>query len=302
MQKRRFGRTDLQVTELGYGAMELRKVDDGQAEQLLNGVLDSGINMIDTSPDYGTSEDLIGKFIAHRRDEYILASKCGCNVPHEASDDRRHIWTRDQVFHNIEHSLQRLQTDHIDLLQIHSATAEEVVNGDLVEAMREVQKQGKVRFIGYTATGRTEFGFPDLVEMLSWDVFDFFQIPYVILGRIHEESIAVAAKQDVGIILRGTVKPGYSRVYDMGDWEDLWAQAQLDELVAEGEDRYRFMLRYAITHPDYSTVIIGTRSLEHLNDNIQTFELGPLSDEVYSEAKRRLDGAGIVSRAMDAGN
>jgi aryl-alcohol dehydrogenase-like predicted oxidoreductase len=299
MKKRRFGRTELQVTGPGYGAMELRKVDEGQAERLLNGVLDAGINVIDTAPDYGNSEDLIGKLIPHRRDEYILASKCGCNIPRETSDDDRHIWTRDQVFNNIEHSLQRLKTDRIDLWQIHSATAEDVKNGDLVEAMREVQKQGKVRFIGYTATGRLEFGFPDFVEMLSWDVFDFFQIPYGILARTHEESIAVAAKQDAGIILRGTVEPGYSRVYDKGDWENLWAQAQLDELMAEGEDPYRFMLRYAITHPDYSTVIIGTRSLEHLNDNIQTFEHGPLSDEVYSEAKRRLDGAGIVSRAMD---
>lgn len=289
----------MQVTEPGYGAMELRKVDEEQAERLLNGVLDAGINVIDTSPDYGTSEDLIGKLIPHRRDEYLLASKCGCNVPHESSDDHGHIWTRDQVFHNIEHSLQRLKTDSIDLWQIHSATAEEVKNGDLVEAMREVQQQGKVRYIGYTATGRTAFGFPDLVEMLSWDVFDFFQIPYGILARVHEESISVAAKQGAGIILRGTVKPGYSGVYDKGEWEDLWAQAQLDELMAEGEDPYRFMLRFAITHPGYSTVIIGTRSLEHLNDNLQTFELGPLSDEIYSEAKRRLDGVGIVSRAME---
>ena len=299
MKKRRFGRTELQVTEPGYGAMALSQVDEGLAEQLLNSVLDAGINVIDTSLDYGISEDLIGKLIPHRRDEYILASKCGCNIPRETSDDRRHIWTREQVTHNIEHSLQRLKTDRIDLLQIHSATAEEVKNGDLVEAMREVQQQGKVRFIGYTATGRTAFGFPELVEMLSWDVFDFFQIPYGILARIHEESIAVAAKQGAGIILRGTVKPGYSGVYDKGEWEDLWAQAQLEALMAEGEDPYRFMLRFAITHSDYSTVIIGTRSLENLDANVETFELGPLSDEVYNEAKRRLDGVGIVSRAME---
>ena len=66
LKTRRFGRTELQVTEPGYGAMELRKVDEGKAERLLNGVLDAGINLIDTSPDYGTSEDLIGKLISHR--------------------------------------------------------------------------------------------------------------------------------------------------------------------------------------------------------------------------------------------
>ena len=299
MRKRRFGRTELQVTELGYGAMELRKVEEAQAGRLLNGVLDAGINFIDTAPDYGTSEELIGRYIAHRRDEYILASKCGCNIPREASDDRPHIWTREQVAHNIEHSLKLLKTDHLDLLQIHSATADEVKSGDLVEAMRKIQQQGKVRFIGYTATGRTMFGFPDVAKMLSWDVFDFFQLPYGVLARIHENSIAEAAKKDAGIILRGTVKPGYARVYEKGEWEEIWEQVELDDLVQPDEDRYRFMLRFAITHPDYSTVIIGTRSLDHLNDNIRTFELGPLSDEVYREAKNRLDAAGITSESFD---
>ena len=65
----------------------------------------------------------------------------------------------------------------------------------------------------------------------------------------------------------------------------------------EGEDRYRFMLRYAISHPDYSRVIIGTRSLDHLADNIKTFEEGPLSADVVVEAKKRLDAAGVTARA-----
>src|SRR2546421_4985614 len=80
------GRTGLTVSKLGYGAMELRgpgawrgrKVDPETAGALLNTVLDSGINFIDTSPDYGASEELIGQHIAHRRDEFVLASKCGC--------------------------------------------------------------------------------------------------------------------------------------------------------------------------------------------------------------------------------
>jgi aryl-alcohol dehydrogenase-like predicted oxidoreductase len=295
MNTRKFGRTDLQVTELGYGAMELRKVEPAQAEKLLNGVLDSGINLIDTAPDYGNSEDLIGQFISHRRNEYILASKCGCNVPDDGSD-ARHIWTKDQVTHNVEHSLQRLKTDHLDLLQIHSATAEEVKNGHLVAAMQEVQQQGKVRHIGYTATGRGEFGFSDLIEMLSWDVFSFFQIPYGLLARIHENSITQAAEKNAGIILRGTVKPGYARAYEKGEWDALWEQANLDNLLSDHEDRYRFMLRYAISHPDYSTTIIGTSSLDHLNDNIQSVEQGPLPDGIYQEVKNRLDALGITAR------
>ncbi len=297
MKKRVLGRTGLEVTELAYGAMELRKVDEPEADKLLNTVLDSGINLIDTSPDYGTSEDLIGKFISGRRDEYVLASKCGCNVPHKGDEDLRHIWTREQVRHNVDHSLERMRTDHLDLLQIHSATAEEVKNGGLVDAMKEVKEQGKVRFIGYTATGRGEFGFSDVQEMIGWDVFDFYQLPYNAVARLHEKTITSAAKSGAGIILRGTVKPGYARVYGRDDWEALWGEAKLDELLGEDEDRYRFMLRYAISHPDYSTAIIGTRSLDHLADNIKTFEKGPLSVDVMEEARKRLDAAGATARA-----
>ena len=296
MNKRVFGKTGLEVTELAYGAMELRKVDEAQADQLLNTVLDSGIHFIDTSPDYGNSEDLIGKFIAGRRDEYVLASKCGCNVPRASDDDVRHIWTPDQVFHNVDHSLERMKTDYLDLLQIHSATAQEVKGGEVIDAMKEVQAQGKVRHIGYTATGQGEFAFADVREMIDWDDYSFYQLPYNAVARTHEETVSVAAGKGAGIILRGTVKPTYARVYGQDDWQALWEKAELDDLLDEGDDRYRFMLRFAISHPDYSTVIIGTRSLEHLADNVRTFEAGSLAEDVVAEAKRRLDAAGATVR------
>jgi aryl-alcohol dehydrogenase-like predicted oxidoreductase len=84
--KRELGRTGLQVTTLGYGAIELRgaprarDITEAQAETILNKVLDAGINYIDTSIDYGLSEERIGRYISHRRTEYYLASKCGCLV------------------------------------------------------------------------------------------------------------------------------------------------------------------------------------------------------------------------------
>src|SRR6516165_11655683 len=83
---RELGRTGLPVTMLGYGAMELRgaprarDISEAQAETILGAVLDAGINYIDTSIDYGVSEERIGRYIAHRRSEYYLASKCGCLV------------------------------------------------------------------------------------------------------------------------------------------------------------------------------------------------------------------------------
>src|SRR5207249_11143212 len=104
MEHRILGRTGLEVTRLGFGAMEIRgkriwggrPVTDEQAERILNAVLDAGINFIDTAYDYGLSEAYIGRFISHRRDEYYLATKCGCTVVDAGDhDETPHIWTRD---------------------------------------------------------------------------------------------------------------------------------------------------------------------------------------------------------------
>src|SRR6185369_14303611 len=118
------GRTGATVTKLGYGAMELRsrRFDEAEADRLLNTVLDSGINMIDTSPDYGASEEHIGRAISHRRDEYFLASKCGCPVGEGIGETpprgfREHIFTRENVRAGVEQSLRRMHTDHLDLVQ-----------------------------------------------------------------------------------------------------------------------------------------------------------------------------------------
>src|SRR5579871_2132805 len=116
---RALGRTGADVTILGYGAMELRglprgpEIADEDAGRLLNSVLDGGINLIDTSPDYGRSEELIGTYIAHRRDEYFLASKCGC-VP-GAAMGTDHIHTAENIRAGVEQSLRRMNTDHLDL-------------------------------------------------------------------------------------------------------------------------------------------------------------------------------------------
>src|SRR3954471_7912803 len=105
LEKRTLGRTGLQVTALGYGAMEVRgsriwggrPVTEEQADTILNAVLDAGINFIDTSNDYGRSEEFIGKYISRRRGEFYLATKCGCTVVRkdDATDDTPHVWTKE---------------------------------------------------------------------------------------------------------------------------------------------------------------------------------------------------------------
>ena len=88
--------------ELSYGAMELREIEMSAADYLLNNLLDKGVGFIDASPDYGISEEVIGRCVSKRRHKFILASKCGYNISRSETDSEGHIWTSQQVLHNVE--------------------------------------------------------------------------------------------------------------------------------------------------------------------------------------------------------
>ncbi|RED54680.1 aldo/keto reductase [Cohnella lupini] len=296
MERAILGRTGLEVTKLGFGAMEIRgprvwngrPVTDSESETILNAVLDSGINFIDTAYDYGRSEELIGRFISHRRKEYILATKCGCTlVDHGDHDETPHVWTRDNLLHNIDTSLSRMRTDYIDLLQLHGPTVQQTEDGRLVDVLKEIQATGKVRWIGISTY------LPHITTYIDSENYDTFQIPYSALEREHEDLIRIAGESGAGIIVRGGVgrgEPGAG--LGQADRWDTWEKAGLDELLEEGESRTGFLLRYTLTHPQLSTTIVGTKNQVHLAENVKFAQKGALSDQVYVEAKRRLDAVG----------
>lgn len=298
------GRTDLEVTRLGYGAMELagmvREVSRELARDVLAAVLDGGIRLIDTSPDYERSEERIGELISGRRDEFVLASKCGCVVGPGATERGgmpRHVFTPENIRAGVEQSLRRMRTDRIDIVQFHASPSQSVLEEHgAVEALCELQDEGKVRFLGMSGV------LPDLADHIAMDVFDVFQIPYSALQREHEEIIAAAARAGAGTIIRGGVArgapapdkdPTAQREFfrqPMQQRRDVWEQARLDELL-EGGSRMDFLLRFTLSHPDVHTTIVGTTDPAHLAANLAAAKAGPLSDDVVAEAKRRLEAA-----------
>lgn len=295
--KKTLGRTGLSVTQLGYGAMEVRgsriwggrPVTEEQAETILNAVLDAGINFIDTANDYGRSEEFIGKYISRRRSEYYLATKCGCNVVRkdEHTDDTPHVWTRENLFRGLHESLERMKTDYVDIMQLHNPSVEQVEQGDLVSVLQEMKQQGKVRWIGCSST------LPHISHYIQEGVFDVYQIPYSGLERQHENVISQAAHSGAGVIDRGGVARGEPGEGLGG--EDRWKKfstANLDELREEGESQTAFLLRFLLSHPDIHTTIVGTLIPAHLQENIAIAEKGKLPAEIYAEAKRRLDSSG----------
>ncbi len=301
--ERTLGRTELVVSQLGFGAMELRgeriwggrPCNTSEARTILNAALDEGINFIDTANDYGTSELYIGRYLAERRDKFYLATKCGCNMQFAGDhDETPHIWTRENIMHNIADSLMKLNTSYVDILQLHNPDVESCKRNELVGVLHELKNAGVTRYIGCSTTT------PHFEEYIKWNVFDVFQVPYSALQRTHENLITKAAQNGAGIIIRGGVgmgEPGKAR-----GKQEAWAlfeKARLDELRDPNESRIDFLLRFTITHPHCDTTIVGTKDHNHLLENIATVREGPLSPEIYEEAKKRLSDAGETPLEVD---
>ena len=296
LPRRQLGRTGLPVTMLGYGAMEIRgaprgrDVTDQQAETILHAVLDAGINYIDTSIDYGVSEERIGRYIGDRRSEYYLASKCGCLVgapPAPRGQTSPHVFTRDNILKGVEQSLARLRTDHLDVLQFHISPSRQTLEKDgALDTVLELKRAGTTRFVGMSGT------LPNLADHIAMGVFDVFQIPYSAVEREHEAMIAAAARAGAGIVVRGGAAKGAPTEgkHEGVQWE-RWQKVHLSDLL-DGMTAMEFILRFTFSHPDLHTNIVGTISPAHLKNNVEILKQGPLPAEVYTEAKRRLDAAG----------
>ena len=287
------GRTGLEITTLGYGAMELRGAPRGralepkQAEEILNSVLDSGINFIDTSIDYGQSEEFIGRYIYHRRSEYYLATKCGCLVvgqPAAPVPGLPHSYTRENIIAGVDQSLARMKTDYLDVVQFHGGPSwKQLEEDNAIETLLDLKREGKVRFIGVSST------LPNLRDHMASGIFDVFQIPYSAFQRQHGEAISEAAQLGVGTIIRGGVAQGAPSPgkQEGSSWE-LWQQAKLDDLLGD-LSRMEFILRFTLSHPALHTTIVGTINPEHLRNNLEATAKGPLPSHLYKEAKRRLE-------------
>lgn len=292
MITRTLGRTGLEVTQLGYGSMGLRGpktwgvrvVGEEAADRFLNTVLDRGINFIDTSPDYGISEERIGRYISSRRSEFFLATKCGCSyTQHEDHLEIDHVWKKEVIQRNLETSLSRLRTDYVDILQFHGGDAKTLQREGLIEQLMDFRDQGMVRFIGVSSS------LPHLPALIDLGVFDTFQIPYSCLAPVHHDLIGRAAETGAGIVIRGGIAQGGPEAeIQRPALNDVWTSAQLDEVRPEGMSRAELILRYTISHPHCHTVIVGTCNAVHLTDNLAAVERGPLPPELCEQIASRV--------------
>ena len=283
MERRRLGGTDMDVSWLGFGAARIA-TDTGSpaaARQLLNTLLDSGVNYIDTAPCYGESEETLGKFISHRRDEYWLTTKCG----HAAGDVTAREWTAAAVTQGIDQSLRRMQTDHLDLVHIHTCEVDVLRQGDVVRALQDAQRAGKTRYIGFSGDNDVA------LEAIGMGVFATLLTSFNVVDQSALDEILPAAEAaGMGIIAKRPIaNAAFNRPASPYSYADeYWRRAQ-SFTVPEGapDNGAALALRFCHSFDYIDTAIVGIDSLDQLSSNIEQVAEGPLPSAVLRSLREQ---------------
>jgi len=285
-----FGKTGLHVTSLGFGGGEvgLLDVEQERASRILNLLLDAGVNVIDTAASYNNSEQLIGDAIGHRRDEFVLISKCGGAV--KGLEGK--AWSAELIAHSIERSLERLKTDHIDVMLLHSCDLETLRKGEALVALWTCQRAGKVRFVGYSGDNHAaEYAasIPDLnVLETSINICDQANIDTV-LPRAIDNNLGVIAKRPIANAAWRDDLPGFFADYAK-EYRRRFEKMKLTPADLGFDDDPKqawpeIALRFTLSQPGVHTAIIGTHNPDNARVNIAYAEKGPLPDETIAKIR-----------------
>ncbi|HEY0260271.1 MAG TPA: aldo/keto reductase [Lacisediminihabitans sp.] len=316
MQYRTLGRTGIQVSPYALGALMLGatigNADHDDSIRLIHKALDAGINFIDTADAYsqGASEEVVGKALKGRRDSVVLATKFGRPM----TDDPNHQGTsRRWIMTAVEDSLRRLQTDHIDLYQIHRLDPATDME-ETLSALSDLIHSGKVRAIGSANTPASHIVEAQwIADRRGLERFHTEQPGYSILNRgIESDVLPFAQRSGMGVVVWGPLGQGMltgrvrkdqqTDVRRARYFPTLFADERrldaVERLIALAEEAGLSMphlaMAFAITHPGVTSALLGARTIEQLDDLLAGIDIR-LSDEILD----RIDE--IVPPGTDVG-
>lgn len=264
--------------EIGWSGETVEPVAD-----LLNSALDAGLNVIDTAAAYKTSEQLIGAAIGDRRKDFYLLTKCGALDAFTRED-----WSKKGILETIENSLRNLKTDHLDIAQLHSCSAEILRRGEAIEALQRAQEKGYTRYIGYSGDNE------DAEYALELDVFDSLQTSVSIADQSAIGGvIKTAAEKRIGVITkrpianavwRNSEKPADS--YHHEYWDRI-QKLKYEFLNKSLEEATATALRFTLSISGVDTMIVGTTKPGRWSENAKYVAEGNLSDEEFEAIRDR---------------
>ncbi len=269
MQYRTLGRTGLRVSEISLGTSQTFRVaaqeDESVCLRIVQEALAKGINFFDTAPSYWDSERVMGRALEGHWDKAIIATKVSAESPAAARE-------------SIERSFERLRTDVIDLMQIHSMKSWR----EVTPVIQEYQEKGKIRYIGLTASNPRQY--PEVIEAMRTGDYDTIQILYSISERTCcEEMLPLAREMNIGVIALRVIlnllanrvsldpnAPRSSRKRSLIAMRLLEAQEEgnFPFLEAYGvKTPGQVLLKYVLSHPAVSTIIVATGKVERIAEN-----------------------------------
>lgn len=305
MERRTLGKTGLEVSVLGFGGAPVGFLDTEQKQitRILNALLDEGVNLIDTAASYLGSEEAIGKAIGHRRDEYVLVSKCGQAFDGLPGKE----WSAEVVTHTIDRALRRLATDHLDVMLLHSCDLETLRRGEALAALVAAREAGKIRFAGYSGDNEAAAYAASHADVAvletSVNIADQANIDAA-LPTAREHNVGVLAKRPIANAAWKNLaeQPGMYADYARTYTERLAQMGVSPETLNLGEDHSvdwpELALRFTLSQPGVHTAIIGTTNPDHARANLVAAARGPLPEatiKALREAFRRAESAASES-------
>jgi aryl-alcohol dehydrogenase-like predicted oxidoreductase len=290
MKKVAFGRTGFDVSPLGFGAAPIGylKTEQDRVGQILNALLDEGVNLIDTAASYPGAEEVIARTVGHRRDEFVLVSKCGGPVPHAKGK----AWSAQLVRDTVDASLRRLNTDRIDVMLLHSCDLGTLRDGEALGELVRARDAGKVRFAGYSGDNEAAAWAAQhqdiAVVETSVSFVDQANVDAV-LPHARTNRVGVLAKRPIGnSVWRGLenfsgIYPAYVRPY-RERFEKLGLSPQALGFAGE-QDWAELALRFTLSQPGVHVAIIGTTNPDNARSNIQAADKGPLPAETVTKIR-----------------
>ena len=301
IEKRRFGRTGLQVSVLGFGAAPIGflQTDRDRVRDILGFLLDNGVNFIDTAASYEGSEEAIGQTMSSRREQFVLVSKCGRpGVGVEGEP-----WSADLIARTVDQSLRRLRTDRLDVMLLHSCELEVLQRGEAVAALAKAREQGKIRFAGYSGDNDAAAyaaALPDIAVIeTSVNLVDQANISRV-LPAAKQHDLGVIAKRPIANAAWKSIdrQPGMYKDY-AADYTERFKKLNLTpaDLGFGGEPEEAWpeiALRFTLSFPEVHTAIIGTTNPANARKNLDHASRGPLPAEAIAKIRAAFQHADPV--------
>lgn len=283
------GKSDLKISRIGFGCMSL-KPQELQSERILHRAIDLGINYFDTADlyDKGANEELLGRALKEKRNEIILASKAGNQW---RSDGSGWDWNprKEYILKCIEQSLKRLQTDHIDLYQLHGGTMNDPID-ETMEAFEQLLKQGKIRYYGISSIR------PNVIRYWSQhsNIVSVMTQYSLLDRRPEEETLNLLKQKNIGVVIRGSVAQGLLIDKPAKPWlnhtgEEVSRAAKAVRSLSNNQRTpAQTAIQFVLYHPSVTSAIVGIRTMEQLEEAADTLNVPFLSNSEIEELKNTL--------------